>query len=66
MSNSQNTFLLWDFQKTYQRQSLPSQVYKAKLNRTRDVAVKTFIHQGTDPEVIRFNAVSPSTPLPTR
>ena len=35
-------------------------MYKAKLNRTKDVAVKTFIHQGTDPDVIRFNAVSPS------
>lgn len=37
---------------------LHCQVYKAVLNRTQDVAVKTFIHQGSDPEVIRFNAVS--------
>ena len=34
------------------------QVYKGVLNRSTDVAVKTFSHQGTAPEVIRFNAVS--------
>ena len=66
LSNCQNTIVRWDCQNTYQRRWLHAQVYKAKLNRTRDVAVKTFIHQGTDPEVIRFNAVGPSTPVPLK
>ncbi len=35
-----------------------AQVYKGVLNQSIDVAVKTFSHQGTAPEVIRFNAVS--------
>ena len=30
------------------------------------MAVKTFIHQGTDPEVIRFNAVSLASTLPLK
>jgi hypothetical protein len=32
-------------------------VYKGVLNRKTNVAVKTFSHQGSDAEVIRFNAV---------
>lgn len=39
-----------------------SQVYKGVLNKTTVVAVKTFSHQGTDLEVIRFNAVSYQPP----
>lgn len=41
-----------------QRAVFTAQVYRGVLNKTRDVAVKTFAHQGSDPEVIRFNAVS--------
>ena len=51
-----NPHLKQDTQDVYL--DVTSQVYKGVLNKTKDVAVKTFSHQGTDLEVIRFNAVS--------